>query len=131
MRKDYGGLLDRARQIANLGLEIMTQLAGVPMPLYEYQCPKCEKVFDVIQKFSDAPLEKCEECGGPVSKMISMSSFALKGTGWYTTDYKRSSGPAKSTPAAAPSAAVPASIPTASPAASAAPAAATPAKTST
>jgi putative FmdB family regulatory protein len=62
------------------------------MPIYEYQCPKCEKVFDVIQKFSDAPLEKCEECGGPVSKMVSMSSFALKGTGWYTTDYKRASG---------------------------------------
>jgi putative FmdB family regulatory protein len=95
------------------------------MPLYEYQCPKCEKVFDVIQKFSDAPLEKCEDCGGPVSKMISMSSFALKGTGWYTTDYKRSSTPAKAAPAEAPVAA-------ASPAPSSAAAApAAPAKTST
>jgi putative FmdB family regulatory protein len=75
------------------------------MPLYEYQCPHCEKVFEVVQKFSDAPLEKCEECGGPVSKLISMSSFALKGTGWYTTDYKRKSSPS---PAAAKSASSPA-----------------------
>jgi putative FmdB family regulatory protein len=84
------------------------------MPIYEYQCPKCEKVFDVIQKFSDAPLEKCEECGGPVSKLVSMSSFALKGTGWYTTDYKRASGPSASPKSSAP-----------------APAPSTPAKTST
>jgi putative FmdB family regulatory protein len=62
------------------------------MPLYEYQCSKCEKVHEVVQKFSDAPLDKCPECGGTVSKLISMNSFALKGNGWYTTDYKKSSG---------------------------------------
>jgi putative FmdB family regulatory protein len=94
------------------------------MPLYEYQCPKCEKVFDVIQKFSDAPLEKCEECGGPVSKLISMSSFALKGTGWYTTDYKKA--PVK--PAVANTVASPAA---ATPSTPGAPVATTPAKTST
>ncbi|NDD90481.1 zinc ribbon domain-containing protein [bacterium] len=59
------------------------------MPLYEYQCGKCQKVHEVIQKFSDAPLAECPECQAPVKKLMSMNSFALQGTGWYTTDYKR------------------------------------------
>lgn len=59
------------------------------MPLYEYQCSKCTKVFEVMQKFSDAPVTECPECKGPVQKLMSSTSFALKGSGWYTTDYKR------------------------------------------
>jgi putative FmdB family regulatory protein len=59
------------------------------MPLYEYKCEKCQKVHEVIQKFSDAPLSTCPECQGPVQKLMSMNSFALQGSGWYTTDYKR------------------------------------------
>jgi putative FmdB family regulatory protein len=59
------------------------------MPLYEYRCDGCQKIHEVMQKFSDAPLSQCPECKGPVQKLLSMSSFALKGTGWYTTDYKR------------------------------------------
>jgi putative FmdB family regulatory protein len=59
------------------------------MPLYEYQCEKCAKVHEVMQKFSDAPLDACPECGAPVKKLMSMNSFALKGSGWYTTDYKK------------------------------------------
>lgn len=42
-----------------------------------------------MQKFSDAPMAACPDCGGPVSKLMSRSSFALKGSGWYTSDYKR------------------------------------------
>ncbi|NBU20846.1 zinc ribbon domain-containing protein [bacterium] len=61
------------------------------MPLYEYQCEKCEKVHELMQKFSDSPLESCPDCQGKVSKLMSRTSFALKGSGWYTTDYKRSS----------------------------------------
>jgi putative FmdB family regulatory protein len=59
------------------------------MPLYEYQCESCKKVHEVIQKFSDAPLSECPECRGGVKKLMSTNSFALQGTGWYTTDYKR------------------------------------------
>jgi putative FmdB family regulatory protein len=70
------------------------------MPLYEYQCRGCQKVHEVVQKFSDAPLSECPECQGPVEKLMSLSSFALKGSGWYTTDYKRS-GSGKSETAAA------------------------------
>jgi putative FmdB family regulatory protein len=60
------------------------------MPLYEYRCAKCGNVFEVIQKFSDAPLTVHEACGGTVERLISRSGFALKGSGWYATDYPRS-----------------------------------------
>ena len=57
------------------------------MPLYEYQCEACGLVFEARQKFSDTPLESCKECGGPVTKLISRSGFALKGGGWYDQGY--------------------------------------------
>jgi putative FmdB family regulatory protein len=59
------------------------------MPIYEYECTKCEVVREELQKMSDAPLSICPDCGGPVSKVFSKSSFALKGTGFYSTDYKK------------------------------------------
>ncbi len=59
------------------------------MPLYEYECEKCEKNFEVTQSFSDPPLERCPTCQGPVKKVMSLGGFALKGQGWYTTDYKK------------------------------------------
>lgn len=71
------------------------------MPLYEYQCESCSKVTEIIQKFSDSPLAECPECRGPVTKLISMNSFALKGGGWYTTDYKRSGSSSTSSSASA------------------------------
>jgi putative FmdB family regulatory protein len=61
------------------------------MPLYEYRCSKCGNVFEKIQKFSDAPLTVHEDCGGAVEKLISRSAFALKGSGWYATDYAKGS----------------------------------------
>ncbi len=59
--------------------------------MYEYECANCEKVHEVLQKFSDTPLTECPDCGKSIKKLMSRSSFALKGTGWYTTDYKRAS----------------------------------------
>ncbi len=72
------------------------------MPIYEYRCDRCGKEFEAWQKFSDAPIETCESCGGHASKLISQSSFILKGSGWYVTDYgnKHSSSTAGSKPAA-------------------------------
>lgn len=61
------------------------------MPMYEYKCDNCKKVHEMIQKFSDPVLTECPVCKGPVEKLMSMNSFALKGSGWYTTDYRRSS----------------------------------------
>ena len=57
------------------------------MPIYEYECSKCGHQEEVWQKFSDKPLSKCELCNGKVRKLISQSTFHLKGTGWYVTDY--------------------------------------------
>jgi len=57
------------------------------MPIYEYECTKCGRVIEVMQKFSDPPLTECEHCHGKLRKLISMSTFHLKGTGWYVTDY--------------------------------------------
>ncbi len=56
------------------------------MPIYEYECPKCGR-FDVLQKMSAKPLEKHDVCGSRVKKLISASSFAFKGSGFYITDY--------------------------------------------
>jgi putative FmdB family regulatory protein len=57
------------------------------MPLYEYECDACGHRFEVIQKFSDPPIEKCPACGSTVHKLQSAPAFQFKGTGWYVTDY--------------------------------------------
>ena len=62
------------------------------MPLYEYQCEKCAHRFEVIQKFSDAPIAVCPKCGGPVVKLLSSPAIQFKGSGWYITDYARTQG---------------------------------------
>ena len=61
------------------------------MPIYEYQCSKCGEVFEAFQRITDEPLTKCKFCQGKVEKLISQSSFQLKGSGWYLTDYARRS----------------------------------------
>ncbi len=62
------------------------------MPIYEYACQSCHDEFEVSQKISDAPLRACPKCQGPVQKKISLGSFALKGSGWYKTDYSAKGG---------------------------------------
>ena len=59
------------------------------MPLYEYECDNNGHRFEVIQKFSDPPIQTCPTCGGPVHKLISSPAFQFKGSGWYITDYAR------------------------------------------
>ena len=61
------------------------------MPIYEYECAKCSRTEEVMQNFSDKPLTKCKHCSGKLHKLISHSSFHLKGTGWYVTDYANKS----------------------------------------
>lgn len=58
------------------------------MPVYEYLCAKCGE-FEVTQRITDEPLKRCPKCRGKVQKLISASSFQLKGSGWYLTDYAR------------------------------------------
>jgi putative FmdB family regulatory protein len=58
------------------------------MPIYEYKCEKCG-TFEVTQRITEKALGKCPTCKGKVKKLISNTSFQLKGTGWYITDYAR------------------------------------------
>jgi putative FmdB family regulatory protein len=57
------------------------------MPIYEYSCQKCRARVEVMQKITDKPLKRCKSCGGKLEKEWSTSSFQLKGSGWYVTDY--------------------------------------------
>ncbi len=60
------------------------------MPIYEYECSSCGSVFEKMQRITEPAPETCELCGdGPVHKLISQSTFILKGSGWYVTDYGR------------------------------------------
>ena len=59
------------------------------MPLYEYQCDACGHRFEVIQKYSDAPVDTCPKCAGVVHKLFSSPAIQFKGSGWYITDYAR------------------------------------------
>jgi putative FmdB family regulatory protein len=70
------------------------------MPLYEYDCEKCG-TFEVKQRMSDEPLTTHEECGAPVVRKISLTSFSLKGGGWYSDGYA-SSGSSSGSASAAP-----------------------------
>ncbi|OQY08225.1 MAG: FmdB family transcriptional regulator [Desulfobacteraceae bacterium 4572_123] len=66
------------------------------MPIYEYECAECGNKEEVLQKFSDQPLTTCNKCSGKLHKLISHSSFHLKGSGWYVTDYADKSKQTKS-----------------------------------
>ena len=61
------------------------------MPIYEYKCTECEHRLEKLQRMSDDALKDCPECGKPaLTKLVSATSFKLKGTGWYETDFKGS-----------------------------------------
>lgn len=69
--------------------EITNEEVEERMPIYEYICEKCGAHLEVLQKMNDKPLTRCKTCGGRLEKIISQSSFILKGSGWYLTDYAR------------------------------------------
>ena len=66
------------------------------MPTYSYRCSACEHGFEAFQKFSDAPLTDCPECGGSISRVIHPVGVVFKGSGWYITD-SRNKGSSRST----------------------------------
>jgi len=59
------------------------------MPIYEYHCARCG-IFEVTQRITETPLSICPTCEGDIRRLISVTSFVLKGNGWYATDYARS-----------------------------------------
>lgn len=70
------------------------------MPIYEYLCEKCGSHIEVIQKISDPPLKRCGKCRGKLEKTVSRTSFQLRGSGWYVTDYSRKEAAGAKEPAA-------------------------------
>src|ERR1041384_8309001 len=68
------------------------------MPIYEYQCKKCNAHTEVMQKPTEKPLTKCRKCGGRLEKLLSAPAIQFKGSGWYVTDYagKKSEGKSES-----------------------------------
>jgi len=62
------------------------------MPIYEYKCDKCGKISEILQKHFDVDEAPCEACGAQAHRIMSNTSFVLKGTGWYVTDYKGNGG---------------------------------------
>ncbi len=66
------------------------------MPIYEYQCERCEHKMEAIQKISDDPLKDCPECKQEtLRKLVSAAAFKLTGTGWYETDFKHNDSKAR------------------------------------
>ena len=57
------------------------------MPIYEYKCQKCGRQYEAFQGINEPDLKGCKFCKGKVHKLMSLSSFSLKGSGWYATDY--------------------------------------------
>ena len=66
------------------------------MPIYEYECRKCNAHVEAFQKVSDKPLTKCRKCGGKLEKKISAPAIQFKGSGWYVTDYAKTTKGEKS-----------------------------------
>lgn len=71
---------------ANLKTQLL-ELETSIMPIYEYECPRCKIIHEILQKITEGPLRECPDCKGPIFKKISRTSFQLKGSGWYVTDY--------------------------------------------
>jgi putative FmdB family regulatory protein len=74
------------------------------MPIYEYSCGKCGAHLEVMQKITDKPLARHPKCGGKLSKEWSQTSFQLKGSGWYVTDYAGKKQDSKEAPDSKPEA---------------------------
>ena len=67
------------------------------MPIYEYACEKCESEFDVEQRITDGPIKSCPRCKSrKLKRLISRTSFVLKGGGWYSDLYSSPKGDDKS-----------------------------------
>lgn|GEM_PF-247015 len=89
----------QATRLACYNLSINIILGGLTLPLYEYECQKCHKVTEKIEKVDGPHLKKCPYCGGKVEQKVSRSAIQFKGAGWYVTDYASKTPAADTTPA--------------------------------
>ena len=84
----FRAILVQPKKFANGGRhQVWVSEVTQYMPIYEYECTACGKIEEVLQKISEKPMTKCHHCSGKLHKLMSQSTFHLKGTGWYATDY--------------------------------------------
>src|SRR5262249_26289818 len=79
--------MKRATKALRLDRVISSMLLLYCVPTYEYECRRCLRRFEVRQRISEPALSTCDECGGPVQRLLAAAPFILKGGGWYVTDY--------------------------------------------
>src|SRR5713101_3461211 len=70
----------------------VTSWGGVTVPLYEYECVKCDRRTEKIENVNGPHLKKCPDCGGRVERMLTAPAIQFKGSGWYVTDYAGKKG---------------------------------------
>lgn len=68
------------------------------MPIYEYSCKSCGKNFECMQKITEPPIAPCPKCGATADRTISLTSFTLKGGGWYKDGYSAGGSSSSSKP---------------------------------
>jgi putative FmdB family regulatory protein len=64
------------------------------MPTYQYRCTECGHDLEAVQKFSDAALTECPNCGGTLRKVFNAVGVVFKGSGFYRTDSRTGKGDA-------------------------------------
>ncbi len=89
MANRIGRLSRRAKRALTAG---RSGTGGETMPIYEYLCESCGRTFEAMQSVSEPPHAICDRCGGPLKKLLSPPAVQFKGSGWYVSDYGRSSG---------------------------------------
>jgi len=98
----FASQMELYRFFLQFGLLIILTGVTRTMPIYEYECTSCCTTFEVFQRMTESPLKTCPDCAGAVKKLVSISSFQLKGSGWYADGYssKASAGSDTNTAAA-------------------------------
>ena len=62
------------------------------MPLYEYRCRQCERLFDRLERASEPKDGTCPDCGGAAARLLGAPALQFKGSGWYVNDYGKGNG---------------------------------------
>lgn len=77
----------------------MTQSANAgytrAMPLYDYACPQCRRVFEIRHGFDESYGQPCENCGAALRRVFNPAPVVFKGSGFYVTDSRRATSSAK------------------------------------
>lgn len=71
------------------GLDILQSEGWCVVPTYDYYCKACDAHFEVMQRITEPPLTQCQQCGGPIQRLISPVGIIFKGSGFHVNDYRK------------------------------------------